>query len=85
MPPAFTCIHCHNAINMESMLLRPTEGVDEERTNVAVIPWTQRSEIGKFRAMFRTIRMSLFQPAILINASTTFRLPVVKNSVARIA
>lgn len=69
IPTAFNCVQCKDAIDMESMVLRPAAGVDEERTQVGDIPWLKRREIGWWRGLYRTIRMSLFRPTALMKGA----------------
>lgn len=69
IPTAFNCVQCNNAIDMESMVLRPAMGVDEAQTVVGLIPWLERKEIGWWRGLYRTIRMSLFRPSALMKGA----------------
>ncbi len=66
IPSAFTCVKCNNAVDMESMVLRPAEGIDETQTEVGEIPWLKRRENGWWRSFFRTIRMALVQPTTVM-------------------
>jgi hypothetical protein len=41
-PRSFACIRCHAQIDMDDMLLLPTEGVKEQHTRLARQPWLER-------------------------------------------
>ncbi|MCA9255185.1 MAG: hypothetical protein KDA33_06080 [Phycisphaerales bacterium] len=66
VPSAFTCVKCNNAVDMESMVLRPAEGIDETQTEVGEIPWLKRRENGWWRSFFRTIRMAMIEPSTVM-------------------
>lgn len=51
---------------MDSMVLRPAEGVDESSTQVAAIPWLRRADIGWWRGLAQTTRQALFHPSELM-------------------
>lgn len=68
VPIEFECAGCRRRIHMDEMILLPTAGVDEQRTQVDRIPWLERRERGFVRAWFATIGMALVQPGRLMRA-----------------
>lgn len=66
VPSAFNCVSCGRYIHMDEMVLRPTEGVDEEQTGAEKMPWLDREKRGLVRAWFSMIRMGLFSPVRLM-------------------
>jgi hypothetical protein len=69
VPPAFTCIGCDKAIHMNQMVLIPTEGVDEEETNVRRSPWLDRKRIGFFKGWMRTVGRAMVGPRELMRVT----------------
>ncbi len=67
VPAEFDCVSCKTHIHMDEMVLLPTEGIEEEQTNVDQMPWLNRREIGGVRAWFRTVGMALVHPARLMS------------------
>ena len=68
VPMDFDCTGCGRRVHMDEMILLPTSGVEEERTQVDCVPWLERRKRGFFRAWFATIGMALVQPGRLIRA-----------------
>jgi hypothetical protein len=66
VPRAFTCVSCNTPIDMDEMVLLPTEGVAEEITRPDTMPWLERSKIGFFRALSGTVVRSMGAPGRLI-------------------
>ncbi len=66
VPYEFECVSCRRSINMDEMVLIPTEGVEEEQTNVDTMPWLERSKRGVVKSWFSTVRRALVQPGRLI-------------------
>lgn len=65
-PVKFDCVSCHRPIHMDQMVVLPTEGVEEDQTNVGHMPWLERQQIGTVRAWFRSIGMAMTRPGRLI-------------------
>lgn len=65
-PPAFTCVSCGAAVTMDEMVLRPTEGLEEEQTRVDVAPWLDREQRGTVRGWFAMIGRGMFAPGRLM-------------------
>lgn len=65
-PAEFTCVGCNRPVNMDEMVLRPTEGLEEEQTKVGKAPWLERRERGFLKAWLATIGMALVAPASFI-------------------
>ena len=71
VPIEFTCTGCDRLIHMDQMVLLPTSGIEEKRTQVDRVPWLDRGERGYFRAWFATIGMALVSPGRLIRSVPT--------------
>lgn len=71
VPSSFYCAKCQQPVTMESMVLRPAQGVEEMETERSRIPWVARPEIGLRRALTRTIWMAMVHPIQLMRSSTT--------------
>lgn len=65
-PEAFDCVSCGRHIHMDDMIIFPTDGVHEEQTRVAHVPWLERRERGFWRGWFSTIGMALTSPIKLM-------------------
>lgn len=65
VPESFVCVKCAHACVMDDMVLLPTEGVDEERTRVDVLPWLDREKRSLSARWFGTIGMALGSPGRL--------------------
>lgn len=68
VPIEFDCTRCRRRVHMDEMILLPTAGVEEKRTQLDRVPWLERGERGFFRAWFATIGMALVQPGRLMRA-----------------
>ena len=68
VPVEFTCSGCQRSIHMDQMVLLPTAGVEEERTQVGRVPWLDRADRGFFKSWFATIGMALIRPGQLIRS-----------------
>ncbi len=66
VPKSFTCVSCNNPVNMDDMVLLPTEGLHEDQTQADEMPWLARKKIGFFKALFGTLGRSMGGPAPLI-------------------
>lgn len=66
IPKAFTCVSCNNAVDMDDMVLIPTEGLHENQTKADEMPWLARKDIGFTKGLFGTLGRSMAAPAPLI-------------------
>lgn len=64
-PPTFTCVSCGRALDMDEMILLPTEGIEEDQTRPETVPWLD-PKLGRFRAWWNTVGMALVRPADLM-------------------
>lgn len=64
-PPTFTCVSCGRALDMDEMILLPTEGIEEDETRPETVPWLD-TKLGRFRAWWNTVGMALVRPADLM-------------------
>lgn len=71
VPRAFTCAGCGQAIDMDAMVLRPTEGVAEERTQALKMPWLDAGHRARRMAWLGTVGMALVKPHKLMRALPT--------------
>ena len=65
-PRSFDCVSCGRHIDLDEMVLKPAEGVDESKTNVLQVPWVERSERGFVRAWLSTVGMAMTSPGKLM-------------------
>lgn len=68
VPYSFTCVTCHQQINMDMMVLRPATGVREEQTQINRMPWLEREQRGLIKAWLRTVGDSLLKPGVLMSS-----------------
>lgn len=68
VPRTFACVKCAKFIDMDQMVLLPTEGVSERQTQVTVVPWVERRERNWFTAFFVTMGMAIGNPNRTIDA-----------------
>lgn len=66
VPSTFACVKCGESIGMDRMVLRPTEGVVEEQTAVAHLPWLERRRRGRVRALLATAWMAMIGPTRVV-------------------
>jgi hypothetical protein len=66
VPPRFACVRCGREVHMDEMVLLPTAGVDESRTQMEHHPWLRRIETGSVRGWLRTVGMALVGPGRLM-------------------
>lgn len=70
-PRTFNCVTCSREIDMDEMVLTPTDGVREDFTAAdEKNPWEARRGFGIFGAWFRTVWMSMASPSRLIQKSS---------------
>ena len=65
-PSEFTCIKCAIFINMDSTVLRPSEGTDESHTRGNRAQWIEPSKGRQIRCFSSTIGESMLRPDRLI-------------------
>jgi len=65
-PRRFECVSCAATIDMDEMVLMPTEGCDEDVTEPDLMPWRHRARIGYVKAWFMTVAKALFTPPVLM-------------------
>ncbi|UCC32568.1 MAG: YIP1 family protein [Phycisphaerales bacterium] len=68
VPMAFDCASCGQGIHMDEMVLLPTAGIEEERTQVDRVPWLDRKQRGFIAGWLSTVGMALVQPHRLMRA-----------------
>ena len=67
-PRTFACVKCERTIDMDEMVLLPTEGVEEAQTETDSNPWI-RPRKGMVGAWFATVGRALVAPARLIRCT----------------
>ncbi|MCW5777250.1 MAG: YIP1 family protein [Phycisphaeraceae bacterium] len=65
-PRTFDCVRCGTRIDMDEMVLLPTEGVAEERTIPDEMPWLSKS-MGFFSRWWKTVLRGATQPARIVH------------------
>lgn len=75
-PRTFDCVSCGRHIDMDEMVLLPTEGIREEQTETDHMPWLERRQRGRVKAWLSTIRGALVSPGRLIRAVPVDSRPV---------
>lgn len=65
-PRSFDCVRCAAHIDMDEMVLLPTEGVEEQRTVPDEMPWLSKST-GFFSRWWKTVLRGAAQPARIID------------------
>lgn len=61
VPNTFDCIRCERRIEMDEMLLLPTQGVTEQQTGVRPFPWLDK-QMGRSRRFWATIGVGMGSP-----------------------
>lgn len=70
VPRSFNCVRCSKPIDMDEMVLLPTEGVQEHQTEADRQPWLERGvRRGFFSAFFATTGYALVKPGRLLRAT----------------
>lgn len=65
-PKRFTCVGCQRVVDMDDMVLRPAEGVDDAATRINRMPWFER-EPGRFvRPWLATLGAVMFRPSTVV-------------------
>lgn len=71
VPASFTCVGCGKPVHMDDMVLRPTEGLEEEQTKVSKAPWLEIGQRGFIKAWLATVGMTLVSPLRFMRAVPT--------------
>ncbi len=66
VPRDFDCVQCGNHIEMDEMILLPTEGLEEEQTDAPYHPWLDRRKVGRFKGWLSTIWLAMTGPVRLM-------------------
>ena len=66
VPTDFACVRCGRGLQMDEMILLPTEGVQESQTKAEEMPWLVRAKIGRFKAWFATMGRAMADPGRLV-------------------
>lgn len=64
VPRTFACVSCHQQVDMDQMVLLPTEGVGEEQTFTDTMPWLD-PRMATLKAFFHTVIRAMFDPGRL--------------------
>ena len=72
-PHAFTCTGCQSAIELGQMCARPAEGTDGSQAMQQEFVWSDRRQVGWWRAFWRVIGYSLGTPSRIGNTMTQKR------------
>lgn len=62
VPRGFDCGKCGNHIHMDEMILRPTEGVKEEKTAQVLFPWVHPGQRSITSAWMASVGMAMTKP-----------------------
>ena len=70
VPSKFDCVNCGQRVDMDEMVLLPTEGVKEEQTVVDSMPWLERGKgISGPKAWWLTVWRGMSSPTRLMRAT----------------
>ena len=72
-PHAFTCTGCQSAIELSQMCARPADGTDGSQALQKDFVWSDRRQVGRWRAFWRVIGYSLGTPSRIGNTMTQKR------------
>ena len=73
LPYAFTCTGCQSAIELGQMCARPAEGIDGSQAMQLDFVWSDRRQVGRWRAFWRVVGYSLGAPSRIGNTMTQKR------------
>ena len=73
LPYAFTCTGCQSAIELGQMCARPADGIDGSQAMQQEFVWSDRRQVGRWRAFWRVIGYSLGTPSRIGNTMTQKR------------
>ncbi len=68
VPRSFDCVSCQRPVTMDEMVMLPTEGVPESRTELYDLPWEDRRKRGVFRSWWATTKIAMLRPGDLMSA-----------------
>lgn len=69
VPSNFDCVTCGRRVDMDDMVLLPTEGVKEEQTKVDTMPWLERKSTSFIKAWWLTVKRGMTAPSALMRAT----------------
>lgn len=69
VPPTFACVKCSSRITMDETIVRTRHGIEEKRTRVDVLPWTDPHTRGIFRRFYKTTAMAIARPVELMRVT----------------
>jgi len=70
VPRRFECVKCGRSIDMDEMIVLPTQGVHEDRTAMHSNPWLMRQERGLVKSYFSTLGRGMGAPVALMRATS---------------
>jgi Yip1 domain len=73
LPYAFTCTGCQSAIELGQMCARPADGIDGSQAMQLDFVWSDRRQVGRWRAFWRVVGYSLGAPSKIGNTMTQKR------------
>ena len=73
LPYAFTCTGCQSAIELGQMCARPADGIDGSQAMQQDFVWSDRRQVGRWRAFWRVVGYSLGTPSRIGNTMTQKR------------
>ena len=73
LPYAFTCTGCQSAIELGQMCARPADGIDGSQAMQLDFVWSDRRQVGRWRAFWRVVGYSLGTPSRIGNTMTQKR------------
>lgn len=62
VPESFDCRSCGSAVTLGSMRALPAPGIAPDEAMSDLHPWVDRSRIGRWRAFWRTVGLSMTRP-----------------------
>ncbi|MGH7132082.1 MAG: hypothetical protein ACREJO_09075 [Phycisphaerales bacterium] len=69
VPRAFNCVKCGQAVDMDEMIVLPTDGVDERDTQPNRVNWPDRHTCGFWKSYFVTLGRSMGTPQRCMEAA----------------
>ena len=73
LPYTFTCTGCQSAIELGQMCARPADGIDGSQAMQLDFVWSDRRQVGRWRAFWRVVGYSLGTPSRIGNTMTQKR------------
>ncbi|MCK4871562.1 MAG: YIP1 family protein [Phycisphaerales bacterium] len=66
VPRSFMCVNCGEPVEADQMIVLPAEGVSERMALAEAAPWRMRTNIGLWKAFWKTVGRSLTRPASVV-------------------